>query len=221
MVFPQTYLVEFHGIATFKPQYKFIKQQQFRYFGIWCDYMAFWSSFQPELSSGSLYRVLCIKLFPSVHHCDFGSQRTKYGELQRRLVIYMPAYKHGSSTVHFIPLILVCIYIPHLFLSLLWSVIHTHTPTHHFFHLFLWEDGPCSLFLWEAPHSKNFNGCFMCLEFVQNVYHSERSSHLTELYLQVNIQDNEKVFVWILICSKSNNLAATAINFYVTNFVRQ
>lgn len=100
----------------------------------------------------------------------------------------MPAYKHGSSTVHFIPLILVCIYTPHLFLSLLWSVTHTHTHPHPISFIY-------SLFLWEAPHSKNFNGCFMCLEFVQNVYHSERSSHLTELYLQVNIQNNEKVFV--------------------------
>lgn len=45
-------------------------------------------------------------------------------------------------------------------------------------------------------------------------YHSERS-HLTELYLQINLQKNE--IVCILICNKSNSLAATAINFYVIN----
>jgi len=62
--FSQTYLVKFHGIATFKPQYKFMKQEHFGYFGIWCDHMTFRSSFQPELFSVELYRFLYIKLFP-------------------------------------------------------------------------------------------------------------------------------------------------------------
>lgn len=110
--FPQNCFVECHGISTFKLQYKFIKQQQFGYFLIWCDYMAFQSSFQPELSSDPLHSYIdCyIANCSPLYFTDFRGQSTKYGGLYRRLVTYMPAYKHGFSTVHFIPLIFVCIY---------------------------------------------------------------------------------------------------------------
>lgn len=119
--------------------------------------MAFWRSFQPELSSGSLFSYIdCIKLFPSVHHYDFRGQSIKYEELQR-LVTCMPTYKHGSSSVHFIPLILVCVDIPLLFLSMLWS---TYTPP--FLSFVLFSSGKHHILRISMATS-------MCLEFVQNV----------------------------------------------------